>query len=389
MAMDLSKSKNANKMRDIQKKSREQSNGIITINVPLDQIDENPDNEKTFNMEKVDSIARSIEQVGWFGSISVFKKPDGRYEISSGHTRFRAMKKTGAETIPCSVSPYPDEFKRGLMLLSSNINNRVMLPLDWAKSIDYYYELMKKAKKDFGKGDQSYTGRLRDNAAEFFDMSPVNIHRYHSLLNLIPQLQEMANDPEYPYSAFVSAASMTNEEQELLYSTICEEVENNKKRADSIPTLSRARIEQIINGIKQKPDEAQKNKEYSGFVTNAFEGGNPDTVKEETSRDVTDQMDAPEEFLTERKDPLMEERSDIDDGEDGEEYAREDYEPQESASTYAPTIPNSSSAEVKLSAFTPEIEKIASGQYEVSDPEMVRRYLKRLKAAIEQIEKNI
>ena len=389
MAMDLSKSKNANKMRDIQKKSREQSNGIITINVPLDQIDENPDNEKTFNMEKVDSIARSIEQVGWFGSISVFKKPDGRYEISSGHTRFRAMKKTGAETIPCSVSPYPDEFKRGLMLLSSNINNRVMLPLDWAKSIDYYYELMKKAKKDFGKGDQSYTGRLRDNAAEFFDMSPVNIHRYHSLLNLIPQLQEMANDPEYPYSAFVSAASMTNEEQELLYSTICEEVENNKKRADSIPTLSRARIEQIINGIKQKPDEAQKNKEYSGFVTNAFEGGNPDTVKEETSRDVTDQMDAPEEFLTERKDPLMEERGDMDDGEDGEEYAREDYEPQESTSTYAPTIPNSSSAEVKLSAFTPEIEKIASGQYEVSDPEMVRRYLKRLKVAIEQIEKNI
>ena len=70
--MDLSKSKNASKMKAIQEKSKEQGNGLVTINIPLNEIDENPDNEKTFNMEKVDAIARNIEQVGFFGTINVF-----------------------------------------------------------------------------------------------------------------------------------------------------------------------------------------------------------------------------------------------------------------------------------------------------------------------------
>lgn len=396
--MDLTKSKNANKMKSIQEKSNEQGNGAVTINIALDQIDENPDNEKTFNMEKVDSISKSIEQVGFFGAINVFKKPDGRYEISSGHTRYRAMKKLGRNAIPCIVSAYPDEFKRGLMLLSSNVNNRVMKPMDWAKSIDYYYELMKNAKKEYGKGEQSYTGRLRDQAADFFDMSPANIQKYYSLLKLIPELQELANDPEFSYSAFCSAATLSKEEQKDLSDRINEELESNAKKAESgegIAGVSRTRIEQMINNLKNKPDNtAQQNKSKGNFVTAAFQ---PVPQQEEEYREVTSEVDVPAEF--------------------GEDAYEEEYEVQENAAqdneetsfdamterdrrgeedisynageydTGAATVKNtSSSADVLLTSFAPEIEKIVSGVYEIYNSDMAKRYLKRIKTAIEKIE---
>lgn len=406
MAMDLSKSRNAEKMRAIQEKSKEQTNGLVTINVPMDQIDENPDNELVYNMEKVDAIAKSIEEVGFFGTISVFKKPDGRYEISSGHTRFRAMKKVGGTSIPCTVSPYPDEIKRGLILLSSNANNRVMKPMDWANQIEYYYNLMRKAKKDFGKGEQSYSGRLRDQAADFFNMSPVNIQRYHSLLKLTPELQELANDPEYPYSAFVPAASMEEDEQKKLFELISEEAEENTRKAENgeaISGISRTRITQLINGIKNKPDNtAQQEKSYGGFVTNAIHPAEPVIAplsEQQDFKEVTGEVEAPSEFTAPQEGTdspnfshegdagdYYAEFSDSDDSGDDSGFVERDYSKESDVAGSSNNQSGKAVAESKLGACTPEIERIANGQYEIFDKDLVRSYVKRLKAAIEKIE---
>lgn len=408
MAMDLSKSKNASRMKAIQEKSKEQGNGLVTINIPLDEIDENPDNEKTFNMEKVDAIARNIEQVGFFGTINVFKKPDGRYEISSGHTRYRAMKKIGADSIPCSVSPYPDEFKRGLILLSSNTNNRVMRPMDWARAIDYYYNLMKAAKKEFGKGEKSYEGDLRTRAAEFFDTSPTNIARYYSLLNLIPELQEMVDDPELPYSAFTTAGTMSEEDQMTLYERLSDEIARNAKSAEnggSVPGISRVRIEQLINSIKNKPDNtAQQNKSYGGFVTGALNNlaGAVNGPVEKEYIEETENVQIPMEFA-ENNDFVNE--TETEDEENEATYTGENYEEspvplredmfvaknysQEMDLGVVSKTSSSASVESRLGACIPEIERIANGKFEIVDASLVKKYIERLRNAIDIIEKSI
>ncbi len=385
--MDLSKSRNANKMKDIQKKSQEQSGTLVAISIPLSEIDENPDNETVFDMEEIKRLSENIKEFGFMGTINVFKKPDGRYEIFSGHRRYRAMKLLKRDVIPCTVDPYPDSYEKGMKLLSSNANNRVIKPLGMARMIDYYYTLTKQYKKE-------YEGRLRDKAAEFFGMSPVNIQRYHSLLNLIPELQEKANDPEFSYSAFTTAGTLTEEEQRLLNDRIDEEIERNSKNEDSLKNISRTRIQQLINDIKDKPDNtAQKNKANGNYVTNAVNSV-PVNNDDETHKDVTGEVEAPDSFINkpiEVDSPTFSHEGDAGDYaaelSDDEDAGIVAYEQEDSI--LPDEKPRTASAETKLSAYIPEIEKIASGLYEINDPGLVKRYMKRLRAAIDAIEKKV
>ena len=292
MAMDFSKAKGTNNMlKSIQAKSAEQSGSLVAINIPLDQIDENPENEQIFNMDGIDTLAEGIKADGFLGAISVLKKPDGRYEISSGHRRYRAMKLLGRKTIPCIVSPYPDDdVERILRLISSNIRNRELTPLDWARTIDRYMKAIKQ------RGDK---GIIRDLAAEYFKMAPTNIQRYVSLLKLIPELQELANDPEYSYSAFTTAATLDKELQYKLYDQIQDELEVIGRNKSNVKALTRPRIEQMINALKDKPDnEPQKNKSVGNFVTKAVDETDEDGI-DETADSIDMSGDTPDEQLPE------------------------------------------------------------------------------------------
>ena len=53
--------------------------------IPVELIDENPDNEQIFGYEDVDYLAESIQENGFGGAIEVYELANGRYEISSGH----------------------------------------------------------------------------------------------------------------------------------------------------------------------------------------------------------------------------------------------------------------------------------------------------------------
>ncbi len=392
MGMDFNKSRNAEKLKQIQEKSTEQANGLIVKNVPLDQIDENPDNASIFNMEGIDTLAEGIKTVGFMGAINVFQKPDGRYEISSGHRRYRAMKLLGKETIPCYVSPYPEDVDRGLMLISSNMANREIRPLDWARTIDYYMGLMKK------KGE--YEGRLRDRAAEFFKKSQTNIHRYTSLLKLIPELQELADNPEYAYSAFTSAATLSESDQKELYNRIMREngLLGDKNGAN---VLSRTRIEQLINDLKQKNDSTagQQNKTDGNFNVASLNSSSGDSTADTLSHseqieegssghsenmsgivDFDGSMNTPTDFSDDAVGESDYEPSD----DEYEEAVREEKEPVKASS------PSSSNGVIlldnRLAKFASDIESLSRSDFEVSDSAQAKVLLERITAAVKNIE---
>ena len=226
--------------------------------IPLSEIDENPINSEIFNMDKIRQLADCIESEGFVGAISVYKKPDGRYEISSGHRRFQAMKMLNRDTIPCIVYDMPDDIERGLRLLSSNINNREMGPMDWARSIKYYQDIKRKQKKD---GDpNAYTGSLRTNVAEFFNLSEGQVSRYEALNKLIPELQEMVNNPIYPWNALARASILDNEGQKQLYNSLQKSfnqaIERDKKKS----------LIDLDNDIPHSEDEDQKKRDLAQNV---------------------------------------------------------------------------------------------------------------------------
>lgn len=252
MAMDFSKSTTTTKLKQIQQKSTENSNRIVAIDIPLGEIDKNPDNDTIFNMDAIELLAKSIDEEGFSGAIEVYKKPNGRYEISAGHRRYEAMKMLGRPTIPCIVKEIPSDFIKGKKLLLSNVLNRKLTPLDMAKAIDYYDKLLTQAgeKKNF-----------IHQAMDFFGLSYAQIYRFQCLLKIIPELQSMANDPSFPFSAFREAALLTEEGQRELYNQLkyfIMKPEDREEGEDEIDDkemkLTRPRIEQMIENIREKEE---------------------------------------------------------------------------------------------------------------------------------------
>lgn len=244
--MDFTKSNNATKLKKIQQRSVESSNKIVAIDIPLDQIDKNPKNDKIFSMEEIDHLANKISIFGFFGAINVCKKSDGRYEIFSGHRRYEAMKSLGKTTIPCIVEETPDQanaYKKELKLLISNTENRKLSPMDMARAIEYYEEIL---------DEQGIKENFKVQASDFFNISPAQLYRFQCLLKLIPELQALANDPQFPYSALREAAILSKEGQMALYKQLTFFLSNESEDKDL--KLTRPRIEQLISSLRENEE---------------------------------------------------------------------------------------------------------------------------------------
>ena len=106
------------------------------VNLEMSLIDENPKNEKIFNMSKIDDLAKYIKEKGFYQPILVFQKENGRYEIIAGHRKYRAKKLNGDRTIPAVVKQAPKtEGERSYQLIMDNMQSRTLTPIDTARSM--------------------------------------------------------------------------------------------------------------------------------------------------------------------------------------------------------------------------------------------------------------
>lgn len=223
------------------------------VNIELNQIDENSVNSEIFSMDNIEHLAKIIKEEGFNTPITVYKKSDGRYEILSGHRRYKAMKYLDAKTIPACVLKEPDDILKKKILISSNMASRRLSPYEIANQIKYYKSILKEAK---------VKGNIRKEIAEYFNISEANVYRYECLLNLIPEFQELTKKPNFPYSSLRSVASLSEEQQREVYNSV-KILEANQKKIDNVDediknvdvednVYTRVVIEQIVNNIKQR-----------------------------------------------------------------------------------------------------------------------------------------
>lgn len=212
------------------------------VNVPLDLIDLNPDNEKIFNMDMVEELSDDMNDEGFRGAIELFTKPDGRFEISAGHRRYLAQKLRGETHIPAIITERPSEPEVAKRLLSSNVHNRNLTALDMANAIEYYINQC--------LVPTGFKGDKIKECSRFFHKSESSIKRFMAISRMIPELQALAGDPAFPYSAFSNARTFTEEQQLTLYKQILE----YQKRNPGIE-VSRLHIEQTIGAIKRSSEK--------------------------------------------------------------------------------------------------------------------------------------
>ena len=247
------------------------------VQIPVELLDENPDNEKIYNMDDIDRLARILDENGFNSVVEVFPKDDGRYEITSGHRRVRAAKLNGMDTVRCIINNKPDDIEKAKKLLDSNLANRNKRPLDYAREIEYY---INNVLIPSGVDEKYHTAE----AAKYFNMSTSGIYRLRHIMQMIPELQEMANDPRFPYTAFAAAHNLSEEMQKELYNIILSYGKNHKD-ADGRPLeVSRSFIETEIRRlvmmkerkearIEAEKRAAEREKEMEAEAEEGFEKG--------------------------------------------------------------------------------------------------------------------
>lgn len=213
--------------------------------IKINLIDENPDNEKIFNMNDVDKLAQMIESQGFFGAIEVMEKGDGRYEILSGHRRFRAYKSLEKTSIPCIVSKTMNEYDKAKILISSNINNRRMEPVDYARAIEYYTK----------KVCEPLKLNKEEECMRFFGISRPQYYRYLRILGLSDRLLTYVKNPSFPYTALVDQ-SLKEEEQKKVEDLLDYEVKTYAN--NDIGSLSKNTVEIIVEKAKRPPKSKPK-----------------------------------------------------------------------------------------------------------------------------------
>ena len=238
MAINLSKTAASKKLEQIAEKSVEEANAKVVKDIPLDLIDVHPDNSKLYSMDGIDALKTSIEKIGFIGAIDVYKKPDGRYLICSGHRRYTAMKQLGRATIPCLVYPMEDMFTINRKLVEANINTRVLSPIERARQIVYMENNLE---------ESGFTGSIAKEIQEMFGISSSTIRRLKSLTTLNEKFQEWASSPTFPIDDFYDASNLSAVWQERLYTLISEEL---KRFPDS--ELSGSLVRQMIAKVKKE-----------------------------------------------------------------------------------------------------------------------------------------
>lgn len=106
--------------------------------VPIDRLVEDPRNERK-RFDNLEGMIESIRQFGILEPITVKPIDDdartGRYQILTGHRRYRAAKSAGVEMVEIIVRESFDDAKNRVKSIISNVQREAVNPLDMAEAL--------------------------------------------------------------------------------------------------------------------------------------------------------------------------------------------------------------------------------------------------------------
>lgn len=224
---------------DLFSTEEERSKGVVgtVVNIPLSQLHDFPDHPfKVRDDEKMEETVESVKAYGVLVPAIVRQRPDGEYEIVSGHRRKRASELAGLSELPAIVRDLDDDAAT-IIMVDSNLQRESILPSERAAAYKMKLEAIKRQgerrdltctqvghKLDGKKSVQ----RVADDAGE----SKTQVQRYIRLTELQPELQEMVDTGKIAMTPAVEISYLKPKEQELLLETIDSE--------QATPSLSQA-----------------------------------------------------------------------------------------------------------------------------------------------------
>ena len=188
---------------------------------------------KVLDDESMQRTVESVEQYGVLSPLIARPRPEGGYEIISGHRRQHAAQLAGLDALPVIVRNMDDD-AAVLLMVDSNLQRENILPSERAFAYKMKLEALKNqgARSDLTSPQVAAKFRSDDVVAKDQGISSDTVRRYIRLTSLIPELLDMVDEKKIAFNPAVELSYLdTNQQRDFL------EAMNDTQNA---PSLSQA-----------------------------------------------------------------------------------------------------------------------------------------------------
>ena len=168
---------------------------------------------KVLDDESMQRTVESVEQYGVLSPLIARPRPEGGYEIISGHRRQHAAQLAGLETLPVIVRNMDDD-AAVLLMVDSNLQREHILPSERA----FAYKMKLDAIKNQGaRSDLTSTQVAQklsvEKVGDDAGVSKDTIRRFIRLTNLIPELLDMVDEKKISFNPAVELSYLDESQQ--------------------------------------------------------------------------------------------------------------------------------------------------------------------------------
>ena len=202
--------------------------------IPLSEIDEFPNHPFHVRLdEDMDQLVESIKERGIITPVTLRQKPDGRYEIVSGHRRTKACELAGLATVKAEIKELSRD-EAIILMVESNLQRTTILPSEKAFSYKMRLEAMNRQGQRTDLTSRPVVEKLdsAESVGTTQGDSGRQVQRYIRLTHLIPPLLDLVDSGKIAFRPAVELSYLTEEEQNGLLDSINSE--------QSTPSLAQA-----------------------------------------------------------------------------------------------------------------------------------------------------
>ena len=169
---------------------------------------------KVLDDESMQRTAESVEQYGVLSPLIARPRPEGGYEIISGHRRQHAAQLAGLETLPVIVRNMDDD-AAVLLMVDSNLQRESILPSERAFAYKMKLEALKNqgARSDLTSSQVGMKLQALDIVGQEAGDSRNQVHRFIRLTSLIPELLDMVDEKKIAFNPAVELSYLDESQQ--------------------------------------------------------------------------------------------------------------------------------------------------------------------------------
>ena len=167
---------------------------------------------KVLDDESMQRTVESVEQYGVLSPLIARPRPEGGYEIISGHRRQHAAQLARLDTLPVIVRQMDDD-AAVLLMVDSNLQRETILPSERAFAYKMKLEAMKHqagrpTQDNYSQVGNNFGALSSEEMAEELGTSKNQIFRYIRLTNLVPELLDMVDEKKISFNPAVELLSL-------------------------------------------------------------------------------------------------------------------------------------------------------------------------------------